>query len=106
MQQDRGARRNIERLDETSARDGDDRIAGGKRRDRQAMLLVAEHQGQWLLGLQQSIERLALPGGGADHARASSQLLQRVRKADATVELDMFQATLGDAIARIRRSCL
>src|SRR5262245_36820005 len=101
MQQDRGARRNIERLDETSARDGDDRIAGGKRRDRQAMLLVSKHQRQWLLELQQSIERLALSGGGADHAIASPQLLQRMRKADATVELDMFQATLGDAVAGV-----
>ena len=61
MQKNRRARRNIERLDEARTRDGDDRITGLQRRVRQSVLLVAEHQGQWLFGSLHGLKRKPEP---------------------------------------------
>src|SRR5215471_15698168 len=106
MQQDRGARRDIERLHQARTGDGDDGVAGGKRRVRQSMLLVAEHQGQRLFGPQYFLEWLALPRSSADHAIAAAQPLQRVRKPDSAIELYILHSALSHAIARVRRSGL
>src|SRR5262245_32047878 len=60
MKQDRGACSDVERLDEASARDVDDRVARLERRLRQSMLFVAKHQRQRPFRSLQLLDRQAV----------------------------------------------
>jgi hypothetical protein len=106
VEKDRCARGDVERLDEAGAGNGDDLIARLERRARQSMLFVTKHQGEWPFGPVQRVDRLPILGCSSDHAIALTQPLQRVGKPDTAMELHKFQPTFGDAVARVRWSCL